>query len=108
MDRRINQRAKVDVLINRFLDGHPYVCRMMDISPQGLRILPLIQPTGAPMFMGLQFQLPGEDTIFTASGEMVDQGEAGVGIRFTRLPSDAAAAIARLMNRQHPFSPDSN
>jgi hypothetical protein len=42
----------------------------------------------------LQFQLPGTDTIITASGEAISADAAStVGIRFTNLPPDAARAI---------------
>lgn len=99
MDRRNSNRAKVDVLINRFLDGHPYMCRMMDISQTGLRILPLSGPRTAQKFMGLQFQLPGVDGVFTASGEAVDGagGERGYGVRFTSLPAECVSAIERFV-----------
>jgi hypothetical protein len=93
-DRRHDPRAKVDLLINRFLDGHPYMCRMTDISRTGARLVPILEPQRAPRFMGLQFQLPGADTIVTASGEAVTgEGATTVGIRFTNLPPDSAWAI---------------
>ena len=95
MNRRHSTRAKVDVLINRFLDGHPYMCRMTDISPTGLRIVPLLGPRNAHRYMGLQFQLPGLDGVFTASGETVNGGpdHDGYGVRFTSLPAECASAI---------------
>jgi hypothetical protein len=48
--------------------------------------------------MGLQFQLPGQQEILTASGEAMalpasDDSRGGVGIRFTNLPPQAAWAI---------------
>lgn len=93
-DRRLDRRAKVDLLINRFLDGHPYMCRMTDISRSGARLVPILEPHRAPRFMGLQFQLPGTDVIVTASGEAIaGNGAATVGIRFTNLPPDSAWAI---------------
>jgi hypothetical protein len=98
-DRRGQRRAKTDLFVNRFLNGHPYLCRMTNISRSGARLVPIIEPrlTPAPSFMGLQFQLPGRPEVVTASGEAVttDNGRA-VGIRFTRLPAAAAAAIDAL------------
>ena len=98
-DRRTNDRKPVDVLINRFLNGYPYMCRATDISRSGMRIVPMLEPTEAPRFMGLQFQLPGIDHVITASGEAVFvAGERGaVGIRFTKLPSESAALIGRFL-----------
>lgn len=99
MNRRSTARAKVDVLINRFLDGHPYMCRMTDISPTGLRLVPLLEPKSAPRFMGLQFQLPGLDAVLTASAEAVDgsNGPAGTGVRFTSLAPECESMIRRFV-----------
>ena len=99
-DRRTFARVGTDVYVNRFLNGHPYMCRMTDISRTGARLVPLLEPdtSRSPKFMGLQFQLPGSDEILTASGEMIslragsDNGET-VGVRFTNLPPQAAWAI---------------
>jgi hypothetical protein len=95
-DRRHHRRAKLDLLINRFLNGHPYMCRMTDISRTGARLVPIIEPSISPppLFMGLQFQLPGRPEVVTASGETITTGAGRtVGIRFTNLPLDSAGAI---------------
>jgi hypothetical protein len=102
LDRRNDNRRPVDLLINRFLNGHPYMCRATDISRTGMRLVPMLEPTEAPKFMGLQFQLPGSDEVVTASGEAVFiAGERGaVGVRFTRLPSNSAAMIDRFLSAE--------
>ena len=98
-DRRTFERVGTDVYVNRFLNGHPYMCRMTDISRTGARLVPLLEPDSmrSPRFMGLQFQLPGQDEILTASGEMMslqsDDGGKSVGVRFTNLPPQSAWAI---------------
>jgi hypothetical protein len=99
-DRRTFGRVGTDLYVNRFLNGQPYMCRMTDISRTGARLVPLLEPEAsrAPRFMGLQFQLPGQEEILTASGEMMslqggkDDGNS-VGVRFTNLPPQAAWAI---------------
>jgi hypothetical protein len=99
-DRRGQRRAKTDLFVNRFLNGHPYLCRMTNISRSGARLVPIIEPrlTPAPSFMGLQFQLPGCPGVVTASGQAVTTYDGrAVGIRFTRLPAAAASAIDALI-----------
>ena len=103
-DRRTMRRAKTDVFVNRFLNGHPYLCRMTDISLSGARLVTIIEPriNPPPSYMGLQFQLPGRREVMTASGETVTRAddhavEHAVGVRFTRLPASAAAAIEALL-----------
>jgi hypothetical protein len=100
-DRRHSRRLPVDLLVNRFLDGYPYLCRVTDISRSGMRLVPLIEPsaTATPRYMGLQFQLPGTDEVLTGSGEEVfaEGDHRSFGIRFTRLPSSTAAVLERFL-----------
>jgi hypothetical protein len=104
-DRRYHARVKVDVLVNRFLNGHPYMCRMTDLSRTGARLVPILEPrvSKPPRFVGLQFQLPGRDDILTASGEMVSADTSpderrAVGVRFSNLPPDCAWAIEAFLS----------
>jgi hypothetical protein len=99
-DRRYNKRVKVDMLINRFLNGQPYLCRMVDISRTGIRLAPMIEPDGnqAPRYMGLQFQLPDRNDVLTASGVTITRDDKTVGVRFTSLPPDSAWAIESFLS----------
>jgi hypothetical protein len=95
-DRRSFGRKGTDLLVNRFVNGHPYMCLMTDISRTGARLVPLLEPKSkeAPKFMGVQFQLPGQPEILTASGEQMSQQEGGgIGVRFSNLPPQSAWAI---------------
>ena len=101
-DRRYNKRIKVDMFINRFLNGQPYMCRMVDISRTGIRLAPMIEPDGdlAPEYMGLQFQLPDRNDVLTASGMAITRDNQTVGVRFTSLPPDSAWAIESFLSFQ--------
>jgi hypothetical protein len=98
-DRRGEARRDVDLLINRFLNGYPYLCRATNISRTGMRVVPLSEPSVATRFMGLQFQLPGSQEVITASGEAVfaSGSRAPVGIRFTRMPPASGEQIGRFV-----------
>jgi PilZ domain len=99
-DRRYNKRVTVDMFINRFVNGQPYLCRMVDISRTGIRLAPMIEPDGnlAPKYMGLQFQLPDRNDVLTASAEAITQDDKTVGVRFTSLPPDSAWAIESFLS----------
>ncbi len=101
-NRRFDERVPLDCFINRFIDGQPYMCRMVDISRTGARLVPMIEPdpSKAPEFMGLQFQLPDRDDVITASGEAITREGRAVGVRFTNLPPDAAWAIESFLSHQ--------
>jgi hypothetical protein len=99
IDRRANPRRGIDVLMNQFLNGYPYLCRATDISRTGMRIRPMSNGLGGTRFVGLQFQLPGSDDVLTASGEVVSasEKEGPVGIRFTRLPAASAERLGKFL-----------
>lgn len=98
-DRRADQRRPVDLFVNRFLNGYPYMCVAQDISRSGIRLRPLLEPETKPRFMGLQFQLPGCEEVITASGEAVAADDGTVRVRFTRLPPSSAAVLDRFLAR---------
>ncbi len=104
-DRRISDRKKIDVLVNKFMNGYPYLCKATDISRTGIRLAKMSEPAlkSAPKYMGLQFQLPGSVSIITASGEIVFDDHRGgeLGVRFTGLPEASAADIDRFLAAQH-------
>ncbi len=98
-DRRADPRREIDVLMNRFLNGYPYLSRATDISRTGMRIHPIGGAAAGSKFVGLQFQLPGSSDVITASGEIVstDTQDGPVGVRFTRMPAISKERISRYL-----------
>ena len=58
-DRRREDRRDVDLLVNRFLNGYPYLCRATDISRTGMRVVPLNQPADVGVVLNGQDAPPG-------------------------------------------------
>ncbi len=98
-ERRADRRCEIDLLMNRYLNGYPYLCRASDLSRTGMRIHPISGGRSSTRFVGLQFQLPGCADVITASGEVVSgcQNEGPYGVRFTRMPAISAARIGRFL-----------
>ncbi len=87
-ENRKAARARLDIFINKYIQGVPYMARTSDISPEGLSLAHLIEPQHAGKRVGLQFQLPGSDEVIYAEGEIVREwvgtaDNGGSGIRFT-------------------------
>jgi hypothetical protein len=103
-ERRADPRREIDLLMNRFLNGYPYLCRASDISRTGIRLHAISDAGGTPHFVGLQFQLPGCNEVLTASGEVVSTPTpgTGLGVRFTRMPSISKERIGRFLAGQRP------
>ena len=58
-DKRTANRAQVDIYLNKYVDGVPYLARASNISPTGISVAHLIEPRHSEKNVGLQFQLPG-------------------------------------------------
>ena len=89
-ERRRRARAPLDVYLNKYMSGVPYMARGKDISRDGLQLAHLIEPTQNGKRVGLQFQLPGSEEVIYAEGEVVREwvgtdSRDGSGVRFTLL-----------------------
>jgi c-di-GMP-binding flagellar brake protein YcgR len=93
---RKNPRVALDIFMNKFVEGTPFLCRTTDISAEGLYVGSLIEPTidGAAnetegTTIGLQFQLPGTEEVIYAEGEIVRSQQRkrarGYGVKFTHV-----------------------
>lgn len=89
-DMRKKTRVPLDIYLNKYMGGVPYMTRASDISPDGLSLSRLIEPHHRGKRVGLQFQLPGSEEVIYAEGEVVRewngiQKQEGSGVRFTLL-----------------------
>jgi hypothetical protein len=102
MDHRLELRAPVDILLNKYIDGIPHVCRATNLSRGGMLVHKLLEPEKNATEVGLQFQLPGEDRIITAAGRVVYQHKwlRASGVRFTNLAVEHRELIERFILSQ--------
>ncbi len=91
-EKRKNTRVPLDIYLNKYMGGVPYMARASDISPEGVSLARLIEPEHDSRRVGLQFQLPGSEEVIYAEGEVVREWvEASPsrnersGVRFTLL-----------------------
>src|SRR5688500_15236985 len=88
-NRRNTNRIPLDIYLNKFVGGVPYLARASDLSEDGIYLTQLIEPEEHEKRIGVQFQLPGSSEIIYAEGEIMRDGAkgraSGHGIRFTLL-----------------------
>lgn len=106
-NRRESRRASLDIYLNKYVGGVPYLTRTTDISPQGIRLATLIEPAHDARKVGLQFQLPGSSEVIYAEGEIVREWERGAScegssIRFTLLTERHRKQIANFVRAHAP------
>lgn len=91
-DKRKNARVPLDIYLNKYMGGVPYMARAADISQEGVSLARLLEPEKDARRVGLQFQLPGSEEVIYAEGEVVREWveaspreQERSGVRFTLL-----------------------
>ena len=107
-DKRKNTRVPLDIYLNKYMAGVPYMAHAADISQEGVSLGRLIEPEQDARRVGLQFQLPGSEEVIYAEGEVVREWvEASPrrhersGVRFTLLTSRHRQMIDEYVARGH-------
>ena len=103
-EKRINRRVPLDVYLNKFIKGVPFMARAKDISPTGIYLTQLLEPLADDARVGVQFQLPGTKDVIFAEGEIVREGrrgrQQGNGVRFTLITDFHRRLIERFVDRR--------
>ncbi len=60
-ERRRNERWNLDLFFNKFLNGHPYLCRTLDVSPSGLLATTFTEPMSQPERFPVELRLPNSN-----------------------------------------------
>jgi hypothetical protein len=91
IDKRVEDRKRLDVYMNKFIGEEPYMVRSADISRTGIYVTKLIEPDLPDGSMvSLEFMLPNSREVIWARGTVMREGRRwgadGVGVWFTILP----------------------
>lgn len=92
-DRRATPRRPFQVFFNKFLDGHPYLCRTLDISKHGMLCDVFTEPATRHESFPIELQLPGGRQSLWVWGRKVRTEERRVAIRFLALHEDDRVAL---------------
>ena len=108
-DKRKNGRVPLDIYLNKYVGGVPYMARTSNISKEGVSLAHLIEPDLNGRRVGLQFQLPGSEEVIYAEGEVVREwvgsdAADGSGVKFTLITRRHQALIEQYVSR-HGASP---
>jgi hypothetical protein len=102
-DKRKMGRVPLDIYLNKYVAGVPYLARASDISSDGVNLARLLEPQTLGKRVGLQFQLPGSEEVIYAEGEVVREwvgaSADGAGVRFTLLTQRHRKMIDQYIER---------
>ncbi len=104
-EKRKTGRAPLDIYLNKYVSGVPYMARTSNISSEGVSLAQLIEPQHRCKKVGLQFQLPGSAEVIYAEGEVVREWAGlkleGSGVRFTLLTQRHRQMISAFVEQNH-------
>lgn len=99
-DRRRAPRKRTDMFVNKFIDGLPYVARLVEISPLGCLLERLLEPDVQRDLYPLELALPaslGGTRLWLWARPVWSDGRR-TAMRFVGLDPVDCATLARLAN----------
>jgi len=77
--KRQTPRILIDLFANKFIGDEPFLCKTIDLSPEGAFLLKLIEPERSQMgeVIGIEFSLPQSEEVIWASGQVLREETKG-------------------------------
>ncbi len=97
-DRR-EKRIPIDILLNKYIEGEPHVCRAVNLSRGGMLLYKVFEPTVPQGEVSIEFQLPGSPRILRADGITLAEHPwaRAHGVRFTHMAEEDRELIERFI-----------
>src|SRR5579883_1673314 len=99
-EKRAERRMAVNMFLNKYINGEPHICRVVNLSRGGMLLHKIFEPDVAHHAVVLEFQLPGCEEVLRVEGmALMESPQArSVGVRFTRMAPEAAELIEQFMS----------
>jgi hypothetical protein len=90
------------ILLNKYIEGDPHVCRAVNLSRGGMLLYKVFEPDLEQAEVSLEFQLPGSSRILRVDGVTLAEHRwaRAHGVRFTRMSDDDRALVDRYLAGQ--------
>jgi len=100
--RRENPRVTVDVLVNKLVDGVPYLASTRDLSLGGIYLNELSEPVHrADARVAVEIMLPGQNEVMWLETDVVRHEDGrGTGLLFKDLTPRTRRCLSRFLECQ--------
>jgi hypothetical protein len=98
-DIRRERRTPIDILVNKYIDGEPHVCRAVNVSRGGMLLYKVFEPDVPHSEVSLEFMLPGSQRVVRADGVTLAEHPwaRAHGVRFTRMADEDRELLSRYL-----------
>ena len=89
-EHRRQRRTPIDILVNKYIEGEPHVCRAVNLSSGGMLLYKVFEPDVDHGEVSIEFQLPGSQRVLRADGVTLSEHRwaRAHGVRFTRIADE--------------------
>src|SRR5262249_8277239 len=86
-EHRRTRRAPLNILLNKYIEGEPHVCRAVNLSSGGMLVYKVFEPDMATEEVSIEFQLPGSSRVLRADCVALQEHRwaRAHGMRFVRM-----------------------
>jgi hypothetical protein len=96
-DRRSSGRRPLALFFNKYIDGHPQLCRVTDLSRSGLSAVRIGGPEQMPESFAIELRLPGDAQVIWAWARAVWRHGRREAVEFLALEREDARRIERFL-----------
>lgn len=96
-ERRVSSRQSIDFFFNKYLGGHPHLCRSVDLSSTGILADAINEPKIGGESFPIELRLPGDSHTLWVWGRRVRQKGRRQAIHFVNLSEDDGRRISRYL-----------
>jgi hypothetical protein len=96
-ERRTAGRRPLELYFNKYVDGHPQLCRVTDLSRSGLSAVCIGGPEQTPESFAIALRLPGDAQVIWAWARAVWRRGRREAVEFLALERDDARRIQRFL-----------
>jgi hypothetical protein len=109
-DQRSERRKAINILLNKYIDGEPHVCRAVNLSRGGMLLYKVFEPDVDETEVSLEFQIPGSPRILRADGITLAEHRwaRAHGVRFVRMADEDRELIDQYLRGELPAEVDSD
>lgn len=99
-EKRSDRRIPVDMILNKYINGEPHTCRVVNLSRGGMLLKKIFEPDVPHHEVTLEFLLPGTEHVIRAEGRaLMESPEArSVGVRFTQMSKESTLLLERYLS----------
>src|SRR5262245_24828369 len=100
IERRHAARKSVDLFFNKYLMGHPYLCRTIDLSHRGAQVLTYSEPQSELESFSLELRFPQSSESVWVWARSIWQSKGRQALEFVRFERAGQRQLRYFLARQ--------